>query len=57
MGSWINICPGCYGRFLDDEAFILHTEVCEQYATLPVEGDETPDPAGSPGPSRARTAP
>jgi hypothetical protein len=40
MGSWVNICPGCSGRFRDDEAFIWHTEVCDEYAALPVEGDQ-----------------
>ena len=42
MGSWVNICPGCHGRFRDGEAFIWHTEQCDDYAALPVEGDETP---------------
>ena len=42
MGSWVNICPGCRGRFRDDQMFLWHTELCDEYAALPVDGDPTP---------------
>lgn len=41
MGSWVSICPGCRGRFRDDENFFWHIQVCAAYAALPT--DTTPD--------------
>ena len=37
MGSWVFICPGCDGRFRDEQSFLWHTETCDDYAALPVE--------------------
>lgn len=37
MSSWVHICPGCEGRFRDAQAFLWHTETCDDYAAVEVE--------------------
>lgn len=37
MSSWIYICPGCEARFRHEQAFLWHTETCDDYLDLPEE--------------------